>query len=886
MKLVHIIWLFLFGYSSMLSLRAQEGSLFLEDFQVAPLNIPDKIQAIQQGPGQLMYYGGSFGVYIFNGVEWDTVQCPGSVRSLRFLPQAPEKLFVGGIDFFGFIQLYPDGHRSFVSLEDQSDQNPAYRIEHICPQQDYIFFQSPARIFVRHLKDSTYKHVIKNKNSQSFSLIFAMGTKIFAALENKGLFEIASQSNSFQLREVPGARNNSFKIGIPLSDKLCLLSDSAHFVYIFDGRQVQKFTFDNQRFIQKCQLSSGIRLSSSCIALGTRLGGVLILDEKSRKTKEILNYQNNLGDDEILALGQDSQGGLWISHGQGLSRADLQIPLRDFATYPGLLGKINTSYYQGDTLFVGTNQGLYYLKQVKTYQEAQSYLKDYSRKEEKPLVKVKVYETRKETKVGNLINEVFGKQKAGKVEVIKDVPAAPTIPYSPFPDPQTERLYILKSITYVYQKVPGIEGKVNLIFPGPRGILVASHIGLYSFDHIQSQMLLPNVKVNHFLPKKDSLLHYFLASDEGLFKISYRGSYWERKEIYKSQVPLFNLVFFQNHLWASGAQSILYWSLTPPLAQQNPRKHLFSNPYQQPTRLFQHQKQLKLHTWNETYRYQNFLGILIKDGRLDPRASSEIYNDTLQSDWQPYLHLIEGFQDLQVSPDRSLWLSEVDHLWQLSGDRDPKYPFSDSLYLHSIEDARGIYYLPRKAQIPFALKSLDLRFQFNHPFFLGAKRSQYQYRLDEFQKNWTDFNTRASIRFSHLPPGDYNLQYRAKNALGQMSKVYSQRFYIKPPFWQTWWFYGLESLVLMVLVFLSYFYSRSPRVQQWSQILSILTIITLFEFIIHLIEPFVEEVSGGVPVFKLLMNIILALSLHPAERWFKSWLGRQKPHPLPEEEPI
>ncbi|MEO1652631.1 MAG: triple tyrosine motif-containing protein, partial [Bacteroidota bacterium] len=794
-------------------------------------------------------------------------------------------IYVGGINFFGFIQFLPDGQREFISLHHPSDQKPAFQIEQICQIKDYVFFRSSERIFVRQLEDADWTDVIKNTHSQSFSLIFAQRDKIYAGLGQKGLFEIAQSQAGFQLKELANVPEKSLNLAIPLSKNLTLLSDQSHALFIFDGKEIRKFSFDNQSFIQKCQLSAGIRLSSSQIALGTRLGGVLILDESTRKTKEILNYQTNLGDDEIFCLGQDPQKGLWISHGQGISRADLQIPLRDFATYPGLKGKINTSYQQGDRLFVGTNQGLYYLKRVRTYQEAQSFLKDYTRKEN-PVVQVKVYEARKETKVGNLINEVFGKQKAEKVEVIKK-PQAASLPYSPFPDPQTERLYILKSITYVFQKIPGVEGKVSLIFPGPGGILVASHVGLYSFINGQSQLILPNVKVNHYLNPSDKPGQYLLACDQGLYRIQLQDRYWERDHLYKSSGPLYDLEIHSASLWASGSQELYRWPLKDLSRPKTPfGVYPFNNPYQQQTELFREDNQLKLKTWNATYRFRFLLGMLLKDSKAKMDSLPKAFSKDIPKALQAYTALISDYRQLQMGQDRSLWLSEEAHLWRVSGHQDPKYPFRDSLKIHTIRNAQGKFYPIQKANIPYALKNLGLRFRLSHPFYLAAEQTLYQYRLENFQKEWTDFSPQPTISFSHLPAGSYTLHMRALNSRGELTPTLSQKFYIRPPFWQTWWFYALESLVLIALVFFSYYYSRSPRIQQWSQILTILTMITLFEFLIHLLEPTVEEVSGGVPVFKLLMNIILALSLHPAERWFKQWLNQSRAKTIQEEEPI
>lgn len=97
-----------------------------------------------------------------------------------------------------------------------------------------------------------------------------------------------------------------------------------------------------------------------------------------------------------------------------------------------------------------------------------------------------------------------------------------------------------------------------------------------------------------------------------------------------------------------------------------------------------------------------------------------------------------------------------------------------------------------------------------------------------------------------------------------------------PPFWKRWWFYFLEVLVLAGLVVASTVSSRFERFERYSSVITFVTIITIFEFVMISIEPSVDNISGGVPVFKLFMNILLAMSLTPLERKFAAWLDENK----------
>ena len=83
-------------------------------------------------------------------------------------------------------------------------------------------------------------------------------------------------------------------------------------------------------------------------------------------------------------------------------------------------------------------------------------------------------------------------------------------------------------------------------------------------------------------------------------------------------------------------------------------------------------------------------------------------------------------------------------------------------------------------------------------------------------------------------------------------------------------------MFFVLLIALTYFFSRSKVSSTYSEFLVLVTVITLFEFVILYLEPFVDDYANGVPIFKLAMNIALALSLHPMERVFRRVFNKKK----------
>ncbi|MBE0643585.1 MAG: response regulator [Bacteroidetes bacterium] len=80
----------------------------------------------------------------------------------------------------------------------------------------------------------------------------------------------------------------------------------------------------------------------------------------------------------------------------------------------------------------------------------------------------------------------------------------------------------------------------------------------------------------------------------------------------------------------------------------------------------------------------------------------------------------------------------------------------------------------------------------------------YEYRLEDYDDNWIEAGERSSVDYSHLPPGDYTFQLRARNGNEGTHAETSLRFTILPPFYRTWWAYLLYVLIPLALGFVAW----------------------------------------------------------------------------------
>ncbi len=82
--------------------------------------------------------------------------------------------------------------------------------------------------------------------------------------------------------------------------------------------------------------------------------------------------------------------------------------------------------------------------------------------------------------------------------------------------------------------------------------------------------------------------------------------------------------------------------------------------------------------------------------------------------------------------------------------------------------------------------------------FIHQDKTEYYYQLTDVDKDWVHATDSRQAIYNYLRPGSYVFKVKTKNADGvESTTVTTLRINVKPPFWQSWWFYGF--LVLLVL---------------------------------------------------------------------------------------
>lgn len=90
--------------------------------------------------------------------------------------------------------------------------------------------------------------------------------------------------------------------------------------------------------------------------------------------------------------------------------------------------------------------------------------------------------------------------------------------------------------------------------------------------------------------------------------------------------------------------------------------------------------------------------------------------------------------------------------------------------------------------------------------YTSPKKALYAYKLEGFDEDWiyVDANHRL-VTYTNLDPGTYKFAVKASNNDGVWNEIgNSVEILVNPPWWKTWWFRLIISVLFMLLVFVFY----------------------------------------------------------------------------------
>lgn len=712
---------------------------------------------ISQDSKQYIYIANNEGLLEFNGSNWTLYKSPNEtiVRSVKIIG---DKIYTGCYMEFGFWTRQNNGMLKYTSLSQKIKSKILVdeQFWNILNYEQWVIFQSLNRIYIYDTKTHQFKIVIpKNDILKSFKT----SNSIYYQTVNYDLFEIENGASRLVLSNTI-LKNKKIVNVFGTDDGLLIHTQFDGFYKLTNGNLI-KFNTDADNEIAASSIYSSQMLQNGSFAVGTISNGVFILT-KEGKVKYHITQSKGLCNNTVLSIFEDVNNNLWIGLDNGISCINLQAPIRSFFDDSGMLGTVYASILYKGKLYIGTNQGLFY--------------KDYLNESQFKFIKGT------KGQVWSLFihdGTLFCGHDSGTFIVDGDV----------------SKLIFSQSGTWKFEAVPN---KNTILLQG-------NYYGMSVLEKINNQWVFKN-KISGF----DYSSKYFEITNSNEVYVSH-----EYKGIFRFQLDSqfkkgSNLYAYTNppkgkNAGLSKFNNSIYYAYKDGIFKLNPKSKQF-------------EKDQAISSVFENGEYTSGKLILDSSNKLWVFSKNHINYFTvnkLNSDLKKnVISIPSSITNSMLGYENITQLSNSNYL---IGTADGYYTFNinelifknnsviiSDISINKLNEKLKSFSISQPGK--FAYDENNIAFSYTVPEYNKYIIAEYQYLLEGFQDDWSEWSSKSNVNFKNLPPGEYTFKVRSKVVNSQPENLATYTFTITKP----WYLTNFALIIYFLLIcFIAYYINKA-----------------------------------------------------------------------------
>lgn len=721
---------------------------------------------ISQDSKHFVYFANNEGLLEFNGSTWNLYKSPNEtiIRSVKVIGN---RIYTGCYMEFGFWTRKNNGHLNYTSLSNKikSKVLDDEQFWNIISYDQWVVFQSLNRIYIYDTKANTFK-IVMPKNGVLKS--FKTSNSIYYQTTDYSLFEIENGTSKL-ISNNSVLKGNKIVNIFSIDEGLLIHTQFNGFYKLING-SLFKFNAEADSEIAASSIYSSQILSDGSFAVGTISNGVFIVT-KDGKVKYHITQSKGLCNNTVLSLMEDAEKNLWIGLDNGINCINLQSPIKSFTDETGILGTVYTSIVHNQKLYIGTNQGLF--------------CKDYLNEEQFRFVKGT------KGQVWSLFvhdNTLFCGHDSGTFEI----------------ENENSKSIFSQSGTWKFENVPSNN---KLIIQG-------NYYGLSVLEKVNNQWVFKNkIEGFNYSSKYFEITNhnevYVSHEYKGVFRFQVDNSFKKCFKLFTYSNPPkgknAGLAKFNNSIYYAYKDGIYKLNeKTKLFAKDNSLSSVFDNDeYNSGKLILDNSNKLWLFSKNYiNYFTLNKLNTSLKKNVIS--IPSTLTNSMLGyenisqlSNYQYLIGTTDGYYVININDlsTKSHSVSITDLSINKLNEKQTSFPLSDE----------GIYDYDEN----------NVTFSYTVPEYNKYIYAEYQYLLEGFQEEWSEWSAKPMINFKNLPPGDYVFKVRSRvsNAVNDNLATYS--FTIKKPWYATNFailIYGL--LIISSLIYVNKLYKNYYNTQR------------------------------------------------------------------------
>ncbi|MDR0798918.1 MAG: hypothetical protein LBN18_04070 [Dysgonamonadaceae bacterium] len=720
---------------------------------------------ITQQSSNIMYFANNAGLLEFDGKNWRTYPVRNATI-VRSVLADDEVIYAGATNEFGYYSNNDNGLLQYYSLRDSIAGNVTVgEVWQIHKGKDVVYFQSDKYVFEydgRHIKTLPFFEKI-NTSAFVYGILFVAGEKSGLCMLNGELFI-----------PVPGAaqlRNKEVCAILPYTNHRILLVTNFHGVYLFDGHSIRPFQTGIESFLVKNQIFCAA-IHGDEIVYGTVQCGIVIQNLKTR-TVRYVNTFSGLQNNTVLSLAYDRECNLWLGLDNGIDYVVRNTPVFNLFGTNNRYGAGYTSFLKDQTLYLGTNQGLYQTSYpLKNNPEDLSVsLVDGMRGQVWFLGEID------QTLFCGSDQGLFVIQPGGNIEKIEGVSGTWVVKkLRNHPDLllgcSYQSLFILRKEDNRWKFSHYLKGD----FEESSNMFEQDNRGNIWFSHYQKGLY--RLELND---RADSIVHVELYDKSKGLPTNYNNTFYKVRD---------ELIF-------SSEDGFFKYNATKDLMEANVMwDSLFVKP---PNSI-----RLKESPTGDVWCVSGaFFGV----ARRQPDGSYQMDSVTYRM-LQP--KIILGFEHFDFVDKSNVLVSTVDGFSWIDLQYKVEKEAVFQVFIRTVTvTQQNAGSTPLQIQLGgvgsgrgnvFKRRQNFLRFEYVAPVYLNEDFIQYSYKLENYDENWSDWSYENTKEYTMLPKGHYKFLVRAKNTLDQNVMECYYEFTILPAWYETNFAYVVYAILLIALL--------------------------------------------------------------------------------------
>jgi DNA-binding CsgD family transcriptional regulator len=305
-----------------------------------------------------IYVANNDGLLMFDGAHWKLFRIPDQTIIRSVSVSENKRIYTGSYEDFGYWEEDQSHEMKYHSLKHLLKKFPFHNDEiwKIIQYKGKVYFQSFSALFV-------YDHQTVKSIPIPSTIIFLLkaNERMFIQSIDGRLFELINDSlKSLDTKGI--LHGTEVRALLPYKNGTFLIGTSSKGVFRYDGKTINSWNVPANDALKKFQINNGI-ISGDKLIFGTIVKGIFILDINGK----ILFHQDNknaLQNNTVLSLCTDNHGDIWAGLDKGIDKISLNNPLDIYKESGEQLGAVYTAALVGKNLYLGTNRGIYtYLKE-------------------------------------------------------------------------------------------------------------------------------------------------------------------------------------------------------------------------------------------------------------------------------------------------------------------------------------------------------------------------------------------------------------------------------------------------------------------------------------------------------------------------------------------